>query len=287
MQVTLKSHALTVIADTHGGELHSVKDNAGVEYIWQAAPEIWPRHAPVLFPMIGNTKDKKYLCDGKEYTMSDRHGFARDMEFSLTENTGDSAVFTLKSSPDTLKYYPYDFALDIRYTLENTAVKVLYTVKNTGSRPMYFYIGGHPAFNCPLTEGEAFEDYSIEFSSEETLRQTLPDGQVITPCENSKGFALSHALFDNDAIVHDAPASKTIALKSRKTGKGVEMDLSEVKCITIWSPLKPANFVCLEPWTSVPIEFDSAYEKLEEKPHAIRLEAGQNFTFGYSIRVIQ
>lgn len=33
---------------------------------------------------------------------------------------------------------------------------------------MPYFIGAHPAFNCPLVEGEKYEDYSLEFSEVES-----------------------------------------------------------------------------------------------------------------------
>lgn len=35
MEYTLKSEALTVVFESFGGELHSIKDKDGLEYLWQ------------------------------------------------------------------------------------------------------------------------------------------------------------------------------------------------------------------------------------------------------------
>ncbi|MCT2885398.1 aldose 1-epimerase family protein, partial [Lentilactobacillus parabuchneri] len=46
--ITLKNQYLTVLINELGAELTSVKDSEGIEYIWQADPTYWKRHAPIL-----------------------------------------------------------------------------------------------------------------------------------------------------------------------------------------------------------------------------------------------
>ena len=84
MTVTLKNQVLTVLIEDAGAQLCSVKNTAGTEYIWQADPAVWGRHAPLLFPVLGRLKDSKYTLNGKEYTIP-MHGFARDSAFAVTE----------------------------------------------------------------------------------------------------------------------------------------------------------------------------------------------------------
>ena len=72
---TLKNDILSIKVDRHGAELCSIRDHSGREFIWQADPAFWKRHAPVLFPIVGSLWEKKYRIDGKEYTLG-QHGFA-------------------------------------------------------------------------------------------------------------------------------------------------------------------------------------------------------------------
>lgn len=45
MKYTLKNKKLTVIFESKGATLHSIKDNDGVEYLWEGNPEYCPvRH---------------------------------------------------------------------------------------------------------------------------------------------------------------------------------------------------------------------------------------------------
>ena len=69
------------IAD-HGAELISICANE-TEYLWQADPQFWGRHSPVLFPIVGRVWNNTYRHEGKTYSLG-QHGFARDMDFQLT-----------------------------------------------------------------------------------------------------------------------------------------------------------------------------------------------------------
>ena len=57
MQATIHNEFLTLTVDTHGAEAVSLKNAAGEEMLWQAAPAIWKRHAPILFPWTGKLVD--------------------------------------------------------------------------------------------------------------------------------------------------------------------------------------------------------------------------------------
>ena len=81
MLVTLKNEKITMVVSTLGAEPQSLVFE-GREYLWNGDKEYWFRRAPLLFPMIGPTKDDKIGYQGKEYKMPN-NGFARDTEFSL------------------------------------------------------------------------------------------------------------------------------------------------------------------------------------------------------------
>ena len=82
MDYTLKCGTLTAVAETHGGELVSLKDSSGREYIWQGDPAYWSGRNPNLFPIVGGLKDGTVFVDGLPFRMN-RHGFARNSEFSV------------------------------------------------------------------------------------------------------------------------------------------------------------------------------------------------------------
>ena len=278
---------MIVSADTAGAELHSLKLD-GREYLWQSS-DAWKRYAPVLFPFICSPGSKKYKAGGKEYIMPANHGFARDSEFTASGSDGMTMSFTLSSDENTRLVYPYDFSLKVSYELDpehDDTLHIVNEVTNTGDTPMYFYIGGHPAINCPLEDGLSFDDYHVEYEKPETIIQVWNGTRTII--ENDNRLKLTRALFDNDVIMKDAPASRCITLKSDKGSRGVTLSWNDsCKCISVWSPTgnDDAAFVCLEPWTSVPVYADDEFEDIEKKPHAIKLDPGKSFTFDYRIRV--
>lgn len=281
MLYTVTNQNLEISADTFGAELHSVKFE-GREYLWQCG-DAWKRYAPVLFPFVCSPKDRAYKADGKDYKMKANHGFARDLEFEFAGQSNNSVEFVLKDNEETLLQYPYNFEFTVRYTAEGNSVKVENIVKNTGGRTMYFYVGGHPAFNCPLQEGETFEDYYVEYEKNEKISDGA--GNPITDCGNV--LDMTRALFDNDAIIIDKPNSKAVSLKCRKSEHSVTVKYPQSDCIAVWSPTgdDSAKFVCLEPWTSVPVYADDEFEDIEKKPHAISLEADKTFSYSYTIEL--
>lgn len=283
MLYELRRNQLMIQADTAGAELHSIRLN-GLEYLWQCG-DAWKRYAPILFPFICSPKDGNYIADGREYHMKANHGFARDLEFQLLEHTDDAVSFVLESSPETLAQYPYQFRFVVQYRILDNGVEVLHTVRNTDSKPMYFYIGGHPAFNCPLEPetGENFTDYYIEYNCEESTKNNNQELVL----DHEKILDLRRELFDYDSIVMPDTNSDEITLRSRKSEHAVTVKFPESRCMTVWSPTGDDNakFVCLEPWTSVPTYFDDDTPELEQKAHAIRLDQGGVYNYCYKIFV--
>ena len=148
----LKNEELTLTVISAGAEMKSLKDNkTEQEYLWQADPKFWGRTSPVLFPIVGNYAQKQSVYEGKTYTLS-QHGFARDMEFDLESQTEEEIWFVLKDTESTLGKYPFHFILKVGYRLSGRQVEVMWKVENPNDKKMYFSIGGHPAFNCPLKE---------------------------------------------------------------------------------------------------------------------------------------
>ena len=283
MLYTIKSDKLTVSADDFGGELHSIiKDKT--EYLWQCG-DSWKRYAPTLFPFICNTSSKKYKAGGIEYTMPSNHGFARDSKFEFIKATENSVEFLLKNSEDTFKVYPFRFELTVKYSVLDNKLVVENFVRNTYDKSIYFYIGGHPAFNCPLDDKTSFDDYKIVYENAETIIQTLPDGTTRTIIDGENSYPVSRELFDYDVILKDKPVSKSISLASDKTNKRVTVNYPDSDCIAVWSPTgdENASFVCLEAWSSVPTYFDDAEVDIEAKDHAVKLASGSVYRYMYEI----
>ena len=288
----LENEKAKVVINAKGAELSSfcLKED-GTEYIWQGDPNYWGRHAPILFPIVGRLKENSYLLDGKSYSLT-QHGFARDLPFTLVSATSHQCSFKLTENEDTLTKYPYKFELFVNYTLEETTLTVEHVVVNTNLGEMYFSTGAHPGFNWPLVPAkEQAEDYVIEFSQAETLKRLKVDPKrgLITKekvpfLANETSFSLNSDLFRQDAIVLHDFASSDVTLRSTKTGKFVQMDISDYPYLGIWSQAGGAPFVCLEPWFGIADSVDTD-QNFKTKRGIQKLEAGKRFSCKHQITI--
>ena len=166
MSITLSTPSLTASVRPLGGELLSLKDRAGTEYIWQGDPAFWSGQNPILFPIVGSLKDGRVDINGQSFEMG-RHGFARQSTFTLTDRAPDFAVLELRESPESLARYPFPFVLQVRHQLLANGFSTTFAVENPGPAPLPFCIGAHTAIRCPLLGGERFEDYELVFDQPE------------------------------------------------------------------------------------------------------------------------
>ena len=246
MITSISNSKLTAQIKHLGAELCSLKNNSDVEYIWDGNPNFWGKHSPILFPIVGTLKNNSFIYNQKEYTLS-RHGFARDMEFELIEKLNNKAIFSLKSSEDTLKLYPFEFELQIIYTLEAKKLIIDYKVENMSKVIMTFSIGAHPAF---FLTGD-FENYSIEFEKEETLDYFLLENDLVSNTTQKlkterKQIALNYELFANDALIFKTIESKSLLIL-KKSNPILKVHFEDFPNLGIWTKNK-APFICIEPW---------------------------------------
>lgn len=290
MAIQLINSDLIVGISEKGAELSSIKSRTNnIEYLWQGNPLFWGRKAPVLFPIVGRLQNDVYELDGKKYHLN-QHGFARDYEFKVVRQNETMVSFCLKSDISTRKIYPFDFSLNITYTLNINTIKVTYVVENLNDDSMYFSIGAHPGFNIPLVENTTFGDYYITFTPNNP-RIAVPlvgpylDIRNKTMAQLEKCIPLTWDLFDHDALIFETTGQNTVTIKSDKTEHFVSLSYEDFPYVGIWSPpKKEAPFVCLEPWLGITDTID-ANGDLKEKLGIISLEGGQSFSADYSITI--
>ena len=251
----------------------------GLEYLWQADIKYWGKHSPVLFPIVGELKDGKYIFDNKEYALS-RHGFARDTMFEAKQTSEASVIFTLHSNVETLAVYPFQFIFQVQYEIKQHALFCSYIVQNVNDNDMYFSVGGHPAFRIPLSENLHYTDYSLKFDNDTILKRYLlhngltgDNTETITLVE--KRLHLTPALFYDDAIVLKHMNSKQIKLYTDKDAHGLTCMFEGFPYFGIWAS-KDAPFVCLEPWCGIADNIHHNYQ-LKNKEGINRLPAGETW----------
>lgn len=292
MTITLRSDLLTVQAETLGAQLTSIQTNQGVELLWQADPAIWGRHAPLLFPIIGRLRDGKYTVGGQEFAIS-QHGFGRDSEFQVVEQTEQSVTFQLEESPETLAKYPFAFRLQIRYTLEGGKLTKTHTVTNRSQETMYYELGGHDGFCTTLLPGEAMEDYYLEFPG---LTELVPFGMdennffthsdKVYPLQEGGRLPLPPQVFGLDTVMLEGLPVHQVTLANGKNPIRLTMDFDQFDYLGIWTKPsdQPTNYICIEPWTTMP-ECAFTDSALEHKPGIRVLAPGQTEELSYQVTV--
>lgn len=282
MITTISNSTLKASINHAGAELISLKDNQK-EYIWEGNPEFWGKHSPVLFPIVGTLKNNTYKFHEKEYQLT-RHGFARDMEFQLIEKTGNSAVFSLESNEETLKKYPFEFELQLIYTVEGTSLNIEYIVINKDDKKMPFSIGAHPAIALP----ENFENYSFKFEKEESLKFNLLENDLISnKTETLKTVnnlvPLSYKLFENDALVFKTLESNSLMILENSKPY-VQVDFEDFPSLGIWTK-DQAPFICIEPWFGYSDTGENSGD-LFKKEGILILDIDQSFHSKFSIKIL-
>lgn len=281
---TIISNSILKASINHArAELFSLKNNQEKEYIWEGNPSFWAKHSPVLFPIVGTLKNNTYTIDQKEYQLS-RHGFARDMEFELIEKTENSAVFSLESNAETLKKYPFEFELQLIYSLEKTSLNIEYIVINKSDRKMPFSIGAHPAIALP----ENFENYSFKFEKEEVLKFNLLENDLISNktevLKTSENLVrLNYKLFENDALVFKTLESNSLTILENEKPY-IEVDFEDFPSLGIWTK-DQAPFVCIEPWFGYSDTANNSGD-LYQKEGIVLLDADQIFHSKFSIKIL-
>jgi len=264
----------------------SLASDAGIEFVWQAEPA-WPRHAPLLFPIVGRLANDELRHRGRSYRMT-QHGFARDSRFAWVERGESRCVLMLEDSETTRERYPFAFRLAVTYRLEQSALDVTLAITNAGEDRLPASIGAHPAFNWPLVDGIAKDSYRLTFSDEESMPvRRLKGGLLRAKSEPSpirgKTLVLSESLFDDDAIILDRLASRFVVYAADR-GPSLEVSWNGFRQLGIWSKPGGAPFLCIEPWRGFasPVDFEGEFA---DKPGVMQIAPGASQVLSYRIGI--
>lgn len=289
MNKTLENERLLIEVAERGSELVRIYDKQKKrEMLWDADPAIWPKHSPLLFPMVGQSYNKVYRHEGKVYEMQN-HGFSWTSKFDFIDSEqGLSAV--LKDSEESLSQYPFHFNLKVTHQLAGNKITVSWQVKNTGDTVMYYNIGAHPAFR--MQPGKKSSDMYLTFPGKSSLSYMLiqagGSGCALTdtvyemPLENST-IRVSEHFWDKDAYIFDHQNIEVLGLLDEEKAPYVTVYCKGFPNVGVWA--KPnAPFICLEPWYG---RCDNhGYEgELKDKTGVMTLAAGETQEFSYIIEI--
>lgn len=256
MEYFLENNEFIAKFDSHGAELKSVLRKSDYrEYMWYGDSKFWGRTSPVLFPFVGSLKNKEYEFDGRKYPMG-QHGFARDMEFTLMEKSDNSLAFKLDSNDSTREKYPFDFSLIITYTLKGGELTVDWTVTNTGNETMYFSIGAHPAFLCPIHGESGKNGYRLYFDGVNSIHHhgntrdtglAIMSEDITLPLTDNR-VEIAPDFFDRCTYMIEGNQTKLVGIEDADGNRFVDVCF-DTPLFAIWSPEgKNAPFICIEPW---------------------------------------
>ena len=288
MEFKIKNEFLELTVSSHGAEKQSLIASNGLNYL-RDVDQYWGRKAPLLFPIVGKLRDLKTFINKKEYHMN-QHGFLRDQEFELYSQTENELVLVNKYSEETLKMFPFEYKVFVKYTLNGKTLDTTVIVENEDCQVIPFNYGGHPGFRCPLYKGETFEDYTVKFEKEENFDAPLVvvengtlDFDHTVSYRNIKDLKLEYKYFETDAIVIPTVKSQSVKLVN-KEDKGIKFDFKGFPSLAIWT--RPnAPFVCLEPWIGYADKYNSNYQFIE-KDNIIFLNPNETFEATYSITIL-
>lgn len=291
MKIKITSGENYAVLGLDGAMLNSLNKN-NTEYLWQGDAKYWAGQAPVCFPITGVLPNGEMQAFGKWCTMK-RHGVARINPFEVLEQHKNSVTFVQRSDENTKRDFPFDYELKIKYTINGDTVTNEYTVTNTGEDKLPFVIGGHPAFNCPLSNGEKFEDYKVVFDKNITKPCLRPNHHtgLVNVYENfdemhgGDTLSLVHELFEEkDALIFENCEAKSATLIG-KSGKGVKIEFQDMNNLLIWSAVGNAPFVALEPWTGL-ASCNDEDGLFEHKRGMTVLEKDETASFKFKITMI-
>ena len=289
MRYFLENKRLKVEADSLGAEIRSVlskKNNR--EYMWYGNGKYWGRTSPVLFPFVGSLKDKRFIWKGASYPMG-QHGFARDTEFELLSRTDEELRFIMRSNEETMAKYPFGFELEIVYTLEGNSLKVRWIVRNTENETMYFSIGAHPAFLCPVHGEEGKAGYRLGFKGAAEIRHygnsgvtgLAMDEDLVLPLKDGTAV-ITEDFFDRATYIVDGKQTDEVTLAD-PDGRPIVSVAFDAPLFGIWSPeRKNAPFVCIEPWYGR-CDAEDFEGELKDRAFTNALEPGEVFDESYTV----
>ena len=283
-KLKIASSGLSATIDPLGAELQDLCDAEGRSLQWDGDPAVWTGRAPLLFPIVGMLAGGHYRLDGRTTAMA-KHGFARRSTFAVVSHAPHAAVLRLSATDETRAAYPFDFTLDVAFTLVDAALRIVATIVNHGDTTMPASFGFHPAFRWPLPYGEPREDHVLRFAHDEPapIRRIDGDGllrpdRLPTPVVGDT-LALRDDLFVDDALILDGLESRRLTYGA---SRGPRLSLAfDGPMLGVWT--RPgAGFVCIEPWHGVadPVGYTG---DLRDKPGTMLVEPGDSRVLSLSV----
>jgi galactose mutarotase-like enzyme len=254
-RICLSSPSLRAEISPRGAELMSLVGKDETERLWQGDPAIWGERSPILFPVVGRLRGDRLRVGDHDFPMP-IHGFARAMIFNATQLSDASVLFRLRASDETLASYPWDFGLEVRYTISDATLTVVFTVSNHDGRSMPYMLGLHPGFRWPRDPSHQREGHFLEFDTPGPLAYEIgrngfrgehPRSVSLT----GQRLPLSDRLLDGGAAIFPDLPGRRVRFCDPTREAGIELAFQGFAHLALWT--RPdAPFLCIEPWQALP-----------------------------------
>lgn len=287
---TIASASLAAVVSAEGAELRRLTMADGGEILWHGGPE-WPRHAPILFPIVGRLVDDTLFHRGRAHRLG-QHGFVRDRRFDWAACGASRLVLETADDAATREAFPFRFRLRVVFEVEERTLRVATEVENPGGEPLPCGVGAHPAFRWPLVDGIPQERHDLEFDEEEApttfaVHDGLLGDPIPSPVEGRR-LRLSPDLFASDALILPEVASRSVRFAAREADgrvrRSIEVAWTGYRDLGIWSKPSGAPFLCIEPWYGMcsPVGWQGEFA---DKPGILRIGPGETRRFVWSVTV--
>jgi len=244
----------------------------GEDWLWTPDAAIWADVAPLLFPVVGWTREAQARVGGKTYPLG-LHGFARFQDFEVEARRADFVRLVLRDKAETRAQYPYSFEFAVEYRLSGQGLEMALLVRNSGAAPMPYACGFHPGFVFdPAQAGQAV----VFDAPERAFVPKIAPGGLFSDEERAislegRSLPLTPDLFAQEALCFLNAQSKGLTFQ-RAGGRVLRVELEDFPHIALWSQ-NGAPYLCIEAWTGHgdPVGFSG---ELSAKPSMRLLASG-------------
>jgi len=243
----------------------------------------WRKHATVLFPHVGGLKNKESWLGDVKITSPGNHGFARHSIFEAVAHCDEDCAcihYCLRANDETRRYYPFDFRLDIVYSLRGNELSAEFEVTNMEERgDIFFSLGWHPGFSTSFPGlGGKKEDWQIIFKRGRYRRYFNDENCRLTGETENLDIAGTFSWVEEElertvVLEIESRGLRTCEFYNPKIVRGVKIDFEDFPFLAIWSELG-REFICLEPCQG--LDDHEMQESFDQKVGIVRLGALTN-----------
>ncbi len=194
---------------------------------------------PILFPICGNLPDNIFYYQDKQYILK-QHGFARDLPWQVISQSTDTCanlVLSLKSTPETLKVYPFEFELKFTYKLQGNKLIIEQLYENKSQKKMPFSVGFHPYFYCNDKSKLKLEIPAVEYRTKKGDKTYPFNGELDYDSE------------EIDIAFTQINTQQTLFSDTKRNLK-VDITYSDLFSTLVFWTLKDKDYICVEPWSA-------------------------------------